>query len=187
MLIEENISSGKHKISGIIIFSQSNRFSIFPHHTFALSWSLKLLQTWLNLGARPQPPALPVLFHWNEKPIQVWHGKEEEKLSLPIISPQDILAWQGWHLLFWDAKKLFKNHKRHQFFPGVTRRKEEQRGEEEQSTFAPRSRLHCLSRNHPHYLLSFFLRLIVCTIQRTVTPIYIVSLSMSILACYKNG
>ena len=181
MLVEDNISSGKHKISGIIIFSQSNRFSIFRHHTFALSWSLKLLQTWLNLGAWPQPPAVPVLFHWNEKPIQVWHGKEEEKLSLPIISPQDILAWQGWHLLFWDAAKLFKNHEWHQFRrrEGAGRRNEERRREEERSSSANYRCLHCFSRKPRPYLLSFFLRCIVCTIQRAFLPRYIVSSTLA--------
>lgn len=69
----------KYSASSIL---SSNEFPIildcFPTSPIlSFGWRLKLLQTRLNLGARPQPPAIPVLLHWNEKPIQVWQKKKK--------------------------------------------------------------------------------------------------------------
>ena len=127
----------------------------------------------------PPPPLLLLAQAWNFcRPDSIWEldlslqlfqffftgmknqsrfdrKRRRHNSIFPINSPQNILAWQGWHLLFWNAEKLFKDHKRHQFHrvPG----EEEERGEQEHSSFPHGRRIHCSSWDSPRYLLNFFL------------------------------
>ena len=125
--------------------------------TLALDWSLKLCRPdsiWeLDLSLQ-----LFQFFFTGMKNQSRFYRRRRKTATtfFPIFSPQDILAWQGWHLFLWNAAKLFKNHKWHQFHRGVSG-KEAGGSEEEHSTFAPCRPIHCFSRNPPPYLLNFFL------------------------------